>query len=297
LRGVGAVVRIAAVSGHGGRRRWGGSVAALIAVFAVAALAPTGAAAAEEQTFAKVGELFPSGDANGTFGPANEYPARIVVPPTPGTVVKVSVTVLALSSGRPEDIDMALVGPNGRAVMLMSDACGDEAHHLNGSLWTFEDEAPTFLSKLGCPSGGTSAFKPTNYFEEEHPDQLEVRPGEGPPGPYGNELAVFDGIEPTGDWDLYVLDDDAQVVGFGLDGWTLNLDVEPPPPTTIPPPATTPPPATVGPAPIITAPTPPAPVAKPKRTGRRAAALAKCKKKKTSKARLRCRVQARKLPA
>ncbi|HEX4305721.1 MAG TPA: hypothetical protein VHZ54_06785 [Solirubrobacterales bacterium] len=271
----------------------------LIALILVAVAAPAGAAAAvEERTFLDSENLFPSGDANGTFGPANVYPAEILVPAVPGVVTKVTPTILDLGSGRAEDIDMALVAPGGAAVMLMSDACGSGG--LVGNDWTFEDEAPTFLSQIDCEKGETGTFRPTNYFEEEHPDQLELSPGDGPPGPYGNELAALDGTPPGGDWSLFVLDDSSGVVGFEVGGWALTLQIETPPPSdTTSPPADTSPPASGGggAAPVATpAPPPPAPAAKPKRTGRRAAALRKCKKKKPGKARARCRVHARKLP-
>jgi subtilisin-like proprotein convertase family protein len=281
--------------------RCGGRLAALVAVLALGAAAiPAGAAAeVETHTFVNAANLHPTGDANDTFGIANLYPETIEVPFYAGTITKVTTTIVDLDSGRPEDIDLALVSPDGTAVMLMSDACGNDSQNLAGDDWTFDDDASIFLSRIACRTDEVASFKPTNYFEEEHPDQLEVNGG-GPPGPYLNELAEFDGKAPGGLWQLYVLDDSMGVVGFEVGGWSLSIGVAPPPTTTpvTTPPATgtTTPPATGGGGTAVTAPLGPSPVAKPKRTGRRAAAVARCKKKTSGKARRRCRAHARTLP-
>jgi hypothetical protein len=295
LRGLGGVPNIPPVIGRQGSHLLAALGAALL--LAAAALPAFAAAEVENHTFVNPANIQPSGDANATVGVATLYPDTIEVPSYPGTITKVTATILDLSSGRPEDIDMALVSPDGTAVMLMSDACGNESQHLGGDDWTFDDDASIFLSRIGCRPGELASFKPTNYFEEEHPDELEVL-GVGPSEPH-NELAEFDGEEPGGTWQLYVLDDSMGVVGFEIGGWSLSIDVEGPPPTTPPvttPPATgtTTPPATGG--ATVTAPPAPAPAAKPKRTGRRAAALARCKKKKAGTARRRCRIHARALP-
>jgi len=66
-------------------------------------------------------------------------------------------------------------------------------------------------------------------------------------------------------------DNPGAFVGFDIKAWALTLDIQPPPP---PPPSVSPP----GP------------------TGLRAAALKKCKKKTTSKARKKCKKKAKLLP-
>jgi subtilisin-like proprotein convertase family protein len=231
--------------------------------------------------------LFPAGNAQGTVGPANEYPSTVVVAGVPGTVTKVTVSLIDLESGNADDIDMALVGPNEEPVMLMSDACGD--HPLAADDWTFDDAAPTFLSDNGpCAGGQRASFRPSNYFGGE-PEPDDLTPGGGPAGPYLNQLAFLAGGTPDGEWKLYVADDDPAVVGFTLDAWALNLEIEPPPPAPTPSPATSTPTTSTTPS--------PAPPAAVKRTGRRAAALARCKAKKTKRARAKCRGKARKLPA
>jgi hypothetical protein len=251
----------------------------------LAALAPAGAAAAETRTFLNTDHEFPTGDANGLFGPAKHYPSTIAVAGVDGTVTKVTATVIGLDSASADDIDMALVGPNEEQVMLMSDACG-----LNGSLaaetFTFDDAAPSFLSDNGpCASGQVASFRPSNYENPELDDFSEE--GGGPPPPYTNALSDLAGGSPDGPWELFVLDDnDAGFIGFSFEAWALTLEVEPPAP---PAPVVK---TVIVPGPTVTL---PAPAGRPK-TGKRAAALAKCKTKKTKSRRAKCRAKAQKLP-
>lgn len=253
----------------------------------LAASAPAAAAAAESRTFLNLDREFPVGDANGLFGPAVHYPSTIEVAGVAGTVTKVTATVIGLDSASPDDIDMALVGPGGGRVMLMSDACGANPRTLSAETFTFDDAAPTFLSDNGpCAPGQVASFRPSNY-EDPELDDLATEGG-GPPPPYSNALADLAGGSPDGSWQLFVLDDNkAGYVGFGFDAWALRLEIEPPPPAPPAPPTTQ---TVVVPGPA------PAPVVVPAKTGRRAAALARCRSKKTRAKRAGCRAKARKLP-
>ena len=250
------------------------------------ALAP-GPARAETHTFLNATDLFPAGQA--VFGPATVYPSTIAVSGIPGTVTKVKVTLLGFGPGRPDDTDIALRGPNGQTVMLISDACG-EGGALNNDDWTFDDSAPTFVSNNGpCASNQTASFKPSNYLGgAPEPDDLSIEGG--PEGPYLNALSFLSGDSPNGSWELFALDDDPMTVGLFLSGWALTLEVEPPPPPPPPPPLA---PIVTSPA-IITLPAP-APPAPPQATGKRAAKQAKCKKK-SGKAKRRCMSRAKQLP-
>jgi subtilisin-like proprotein convertase family protein len=243
----------------------------LAAALLLAALAPA-AAQAESHTYLNTDDLFPSEEA-GLFGPSIEYPSSIDVSGLSGTVTRVSVTLIDLSSASPDDIDMVLTGPNGQKVMLMSDACGENPNTLSDEDWTFEDAAQTFVSNGGpCAAGQVVSFKPSNYLGSE-PEPDDLSPGGGPAPPYVNALSFLAGSSPNGAWNLFVADDNVTgYIGFQIHAWALTLEVEPPP-----------------------APAPPA--APPMATGKRAAALAKCKRKKTKRARSRCRRRARALPA
>ena len=250
-------------SGASLRRLW-----PLAALLALAALWPA-TAHGQSHTFLNTQGFGPS-EEGGTKGPANNYPGTVSVSGVGGTVTKVTLTVIELTAG--DHLDMALVGPNGAAVMLMSDACTSAA---SKEIWTFDDAASVFVSSGSCPFGQRSSVLPTNYGDPED-DDLSVKGG--PAGPFGNSLAAFNGISPDGDWKLFLLDDTAGSVGFSLPAFALHLEVTPPPP---PPPT------------IVTVQVP-APA--PAKTGKRARALAKCKSKPNKEAKQRCRANARKLP-
>jgi hypothetical protein len=258
-------------------------IAALIAL-----LAPS-AASAGTFNFFSTDRLGPSGGA-GTVGPATSYPSTIQVEGLTGPLTKVTATMLGFGSGSPDVVDMLLVGPEGEQVMLMSDACG-ETQFFDNDTWTFDDDAPATLPDKGpCPSDQAASFKPSNYVgNAPEPDQFGAGGSIFPP--YDEALSAFAGTDPNGPWDLFVLDDKEGVVGFGISGWALTLTVADPPPASSPPTGT--PPAT----PVTTPSSPPAQTTPPRKTGRRAAALKRCKLKKTKAKRSKCRARARKLPA
>ena len=191
------------------------------------ALLPT-VARAETRTFLSTTQLFPSGGAL-TEGPANVYPSRILVSGLSGTVTKATVTVIGYGSGSPDDADMAITGPNGAKVMLMSDVCGENPDTVQDENWTFDDSAPTFLSNNGpCAPGQSTSFKPSNYLGAA-PEPDDLSQGGGPAPPYLNALSFFNGASPNGAWDLFVLDDNPAFNGFGIPGWALTLTVQSPP--------------------------------------------------------------------
>jgi hypothetical protein len=244
----------------------------LAAALFITALLPA-AARAETHTFLNLTQLTPSGGA-GTFGPAfPSFPSSIAVSGLSGTVSKATVTLINYHSSSPDDADVVLTGPNGQKVMLMSDACGESNPGMGVSFeaveenWTFDDAAATFVPNNGpCPTGQTASFKPSNY---EDPSLDDLSTGGGPVGPYLNSLSLLAGGSPNGAWNLFSLDDNAACCfGFGISGWALTLEVQPP---------------AAGPAAVAA-------------TGQRAAALAKCKGKKTKKARRKCRQKAQALP-
>lgn len=269
------------------------TVIPLLLLLAALAL-PAGAAAATVHSFDNSDVLFPAGDANATFGAANKYPSTIEVEGLDGTVTGVTAEVIALGSGRPEDIDMVLENPDGEVTMLMSDACGHPVAGMLNDDIKFDDAAPIFLSQIDCAGNQRMTVKPTNYFNFGEGDEMSLEGG--PQGPYLNTMAALTGGEPEGEWNLYVLDDHDEVVGFEVAGWRLSLAVEPPaPPTSIgpPPPVTV---AAVAAVPVAAVPAVAPAQPKATRTGKRAKAFAHCKKKQAGKARRACRRAARKLP-
>jgi hypothetical protein len=174
--------------------------------------------------------------------------------------------------------------------MLMSDACSSTS--LNSTALTFTDAGPIFVPQLSCSSLAKASVKPTNY----EPESDNLASAGGPAGPYTNSLSAFDGISPDGNWRLFLLDDSPlERVGFEITGFTLNLEIQPPPPTPAPAPEVRIQTVTV-PGPTVTVPAAPAPKGTAAKTGKRAAALAKCAKKKSKAKKAQCRAAAQKLP-
>ena len=236
----------------------------LVASLAFAVMLLPAAASAETRTFLDTTSLFPTGGAL-TEGPANEYPSSIGVSGLSGTVTKVTVTLIGFDSTSPDDVDAAIVGPNGQQVMLISDACGDtDSHAFEGNNWTFDDAAPTFVSSVSCSNFEEARFKPSNYGD---PSQDDLSVNGGPAGPYLNSLSLLAGGSPNGAWNLFVFDDNSGYHGFDISAWALNLEITPPPATQGNPPA----------APVIAA----VPAKKKcKKKGKKAVVAKKCKKTK-----------------
>jgi hypothetical protein len=244
------------------------SALTLFASLAFALALLPAASRAETRTFLDTTSLFPTGGAL-TEGPANEYPSSIGVSGLSGTVTKVTVTLVGFDSTSPDDIDAAIVGPNGQQVMLISDACGHtDSHKFEGNSWTFDDAASTFVSSVGCSSFQEASFRPSNYGDPAD-DDLSVNGG--PAGPYLNSLSLLAGGTPNGAWKLFVFDDSSSYHGFDISAWALHLEIQPPPP------------ATQGNTPTTSG-TAAVPVTvkkcKKKKPGKKAAAAKKCKKKK-----------------
>ena len=176
----------------------------LIALLLVAA--PAGAA-----TFSN-GEtisLPPDGPADAT-----PYPSEIEVVGLGGVVTDVDVTLRGVEHYHGQDLDILLVGPDGHAVVLMSDACGSDGWGAEGD-YTFDASAPNAMSEASpCPPGTyrPSAFDPGSDIWAETPDA---------------DLGDLAGSDPNGTWELYVRDDadhpgedGARIAG----GWEIDVE-------------------------------------------------------------------------
>lgn len=156
--------------------------------------------------------------------PAAPYPSTINVSGSPPSLTDVNVTLTGITHDFGDDIDILLVGPAGQTVVLMSDAGNGEA--LVAVDLTFDDAAGVPLPDESAIESGT--YTPSNYFSatsgcpNEDPDPF---PGAPAPAPtYGSMLSVFNGTDPNGDWDLYVLDDCMLFAPTGtIATWTLEI--------------------------------------------------------------------------
>ena len=147
-------------------------------------------------------------------GPALLYPSNLSVSGLIGSVASATVILNNFSHTAPEDVDLLLVAPGGRSVVLMSDVGGSVP--VNGLSLTFDDNAPSSLPSVGPLITGT--FKPTNIG----PGDPFPAPAPATP-PTGDTLSVLNGINPNGTWSLYVVDDNGNNAGSISGGWSIAL--------------------------------------------------------------------------
>ena len=156
-------------------------------------------------------------------GTATPYPSSIEVSGLGSSVTDVNVTVSGLSHSFPDDIGLLLVSPAGQSVILMTDSGG---RVLAGSVnLTFDDTASGALPDNDELSSGTykpSRGAPTDMGAGFGCHSPASFPLDAPAGPYGSSLSVFNGTNPNGTWQLYVIDDSAIDTG-SITGWSLDI--------------------------------------------------------------------------
>src|SRR5258707_9573874 len=102
--------------------------------------------------------------------------------------------------------------------MLMSDGGG--INTIINTTLTIDDAAASTLPDSGQIVAGT--YKPTDY----QPD--DALPLPAPDRPYSATLSVFNGLDPNGDWQLYINDDTTNFSGIMNNGWQLAISsIEP----------------------------------------------------------------------
>jgi subtilisin-like proprotein convertase family protein len=155
-----------------------------------------------------------------SVGPSKEYPAAILVEGLRrGRVLDVNVRFPGFSHDLPDDVDILLVGPDGKSVVLMSDAGGDVVGTQQFDV-TFDDEATSSM-----PDGGQlfdQSYIPVNFVGND-PEGRDLFPAPAPLLTDAAALSVFDGSDPNGAWRLYIVDDAADNGGVLLGGWSLEI--------------------------------------------------------------------------
>ena len=96
--------------------------------------------------------------------PATPYPSTIAVSGLTGSVVDVNVTLHDLSHTCNYDVEVLLVGPVTKNVLLMHDvgACSNFTATV-----TFDDEVATVIPEFSTPT--TGAYKPSVAVSESNP--------------------------------------------------------------------------------------------------------------------------------
>jgi len=145
-----------------------------------------------------------------TIGTSTNYGGTIQVANLNGPITHVSATLYGVSHTYPHDLDVLLVGPTGKKVMLMSGAANGTA--VNNITLTFDDNAAAMIPVGTNMLAGT--YKPSNYLDT-------AMPSPAPSKPY-DTLADFIGQSPNGSWRLFVYDH-ANQDGGQIAGWTVNI--------------------------------------------------------------------------
>lgn len=160
--------------------------------------------------------------ANRTSSP---YPAVIPVAGVTGQVVRVAVTLRDfMHVSRPADVDVLLVGPGGQSVVLMSGAGTNIP--VNGVGLAFDDGAANPLPAASVLTNGI--YRPTLLGGSG----VASFPAPAPAAPQANTfLGVFNGVNPNGNWSLFVKSRGASLQGVVAGGWQLDIVTSVPPVT------------------------------------------------------------------
>jgi subtilisin-like proprotein convertase family protein len=163
------------------------------------------------------------GSANDWFAPADPYPSTIQVQGFKrAKIVDVNLTLRNLNHTYSKNVDVLLVAPGGRNAIVMGDAGSDfnalEAEVSNTTV-TLDDEVAQPLPEGNGKPLLAGSYQPRN-FDGPGSDNF----GSPAPTPSGSDaLSTFDGINPNGQWRLFIVDDAAHDTGSLAGGWTLEI--------------------------------------------------------------------------
>lgn len=162
-----------------------------------------------------------TGSANQT-GPASPYPSTINVSGMNGLVSAVTVTFTGVTHGILQDIDALLVAPTGANLTVMSDAGPTNTLRIaNNATYTFDDTASSSILDVTTVNVPSGTYRPTG------PNGTDSFPAPAPtPSSQTTFAGAFAGINPNGDWKLYVVDDTSGDVGSMSGGWSLEITTE-----------------------------------------------------------------------
>jgi subtilisin-like proprotein convertase family protein len=169
----------------------------------------------------------PAEDADQDFGPADPYPSSIDVTGfKQGTITDLNLTLRGFSHTYPADIDVLLVAPGGDNMVVMGDVGSDiDASDLT---LTLDDEAASPLPSRNDEALTSGTFQPLDQFGLTDRDDPAILDFPAPaPAPSGDlALSTFDGGNPDGQWQLFILDDSKADSGALADGWSLEITAQ-----------------------------------------------------------------------
>jgi hypothetical protein len=171
------------------------------------------------QTFTSTGRIAVPNDSDmirPTFGKASPYPSTIDVSGfTNGVITDVNLTLTDVSHRALGDVDV-LLSKEDRQALVMSDVSFQFGSATDVDL-NLDDEAAASLPDGQLPmTSGT--FRPTNV--DARRDTFDA-PAPTPNGAVA--LSTFDGADPNGTWQLWVMDNADADVGEIGGGWSLEI--------------------------------------------------------------------------
>lgn len=183
----------------------------LVAIAATLAITSTASA----QTFTNPTAItLPAGAPGTTSGPASVYPSVINVAGVASPIQYVQVNLLGLSHTFPSDLDILLVSPGGRNIIIMSDVGG--ANDLNGANLSFTFDAPVEPNLVTQLESG--------FYRAGNTGAGDTWPVPAPAGPYADTLNSLNGTNANGTWTLYIVDDAASDTGSLAGGWSITFN-------------------------------------------------------------------------
>jgi hypothetical protein len=149
-------------------------------------------------------------------GAANPFPSTIdVAGLRKGKIKDVNLRLRDFSHVIVDDVDLLIMSPDNRAAIVMSDVSdGDTVNDVN---LTLDDQAAEPLSPDDPLTSG--AFQPLNVDDSE----IDVFPPPAPETSANVALSTFNGGNPNGQWQLFVVDDQDGFTGDIAGGWELQI--------------------------------------------------------------------------
>ncbi len=154
---------------------------------------------------------------------ATPYPSTIVSSGLSGAITDINITLTNVNHTFIDDVDIMLVGPTGKRMIIMSDVGGDP--DLVGVNITIDDQAAGAFPDAGPIA--TGSFRPTNIGTGDNfPDLLTHIPNPATAGNAATAVtlgSVFNGTNPNGTWSLYVTDQFTPDAGNIMGGWSITI--------------------------------------------------------------------------
>jgi hypothetical protein len=155
-----------------------------------------------------------------SLGAANLYPSAIKVETLRrAKVLDANLTLRNYSHSFSPDVDVLLVGPRGQKAFVMSDVGNFVGQPTSDVTFTLNDEAKLLLPEFSAITNGGS-FRPNNGGSSFDSDAF---PSPAPAPGLNSRLSVFDGTNPRGAWQLFIVDDTGGEEGQIAGGWALQI--------------------------------------------------------------------------